>query len=151
MRGPRSGGGQAASQSLGQFGVCRGCLACIDLASAVYPRDGRVGDDGIDERDDGSAVAAEDVGHARGVESLDEELSAGEGSRVMGDNIIAIHVFYLGHVFLERLYCRKRDTIQGYAVCNTERSLRQEFVLYWQSQRLSEVVQYCTIWQNIMA
>ena len=82
-----------------QLGVGRGRLATIRFAATIHPRQLRVCHDGIDERYDGAAVTAEEVGNARGHQGLAEEFGSGGGAEVLGDYdcviIKFIALFYL--------------------------------------------------------
>ena len=82
MTGAGTGRGDAAAQRARQLGVGGGGLGGVDLAPAVDPLEGGVGDDGIDEGNDGTAVAAEDVGDSGRDEGVHEEVGAREGAAV---------------------------------------------------------------------
>mmetsp|Transcript_15612 Transcript_15612/g.28383 ORF Transcript_15612/g.28383 Transcript_15612/m.28383 type:complete len:105 (-) Transcript_15612:88-402(-) len=71
---PGSGRCDAAPQIARELGVGHGGLTGVDLAATVNPRDGGVGDEGINEGHNGSTMASKDVRDAGGDQRVDEEL-----------------------------------------------------------------------------
>ena len=79
MRRTRTGRGDAAPQRAMKLGVCGRRLTRIRLAAAVHPDQPGVSHDGIDERDNGTAVSSEDVRDSGRNEGVTEKVGTCKG------------------------------------------------------------------------
>lgn len=69
-----------------------------------------MGDNGINEWNNGTTMSAKDVGDASGNESLAEEFGSGERTVVLGDEDVVVVIIEYG-IFIDVGHCTSTDTV----------------------------------------